>query len=99
MQIGTEKRSTYIWTLSCSRLNKGNMRTCSDAQGLSPERVALILGAEAGAMLREREEGAVDKVREGAPREGRWARLPRRCISRETSFESYVRVDEAWVRG
>ncbi len=66
------------------------MRTWREAQGLSPERDALMLGAEAGAMLREREEGVADKLREGGGswREGRWARLPRRCISRETSFES-----------
>ena len=60
-----ERQATYSWTLSCSRLNKGKMRTWREAQGLSPERDALILGAEAGAMLRVREEGVADKLREG----------------------------------
>lgn len=41
------------------------MRTWREAQGLSPDRDALMLGAEAGAMLRVREEGVADKLREG----------------------------------
>ena len=66
------------------------MRTWRDAHGLSPERDALMLGAEAGAMFTEWEEGVAERLREGGGswREGRWARVPRRCISRETSFES-----------
>lgn len=66
------------------------MRTWREAHGLSPESDVLMLGADAGAMLRERVEGVADKLREGwgSWREGRWARFPRRCISRETSFES-----------
>lgn len=49
---------------------------------------------EASAMF----EGVAE--REGArAREGRCASVPRRCISRETSLESYVRVVDAYKRG
>jgi hypothetical protein len=33
----------------------------------------------------------------GARAEGRCARFPSRCISHETSFESYVRPVEGWT--
>ncbi len=79
---------------SGSRLNSGRIRTCSDAHGLSPESVEAILGADDGAMLSAMVDWGAEL--EGA-REGRWARFPRRCISRETSLESYVREDDACV--
>ena len=44
------------------------------------------VGALELARLKEEEDGPVE--REGASAEGRWAKLPRRCISRETSLES-----------
>ena len=50
------------------------------------ERDSPRLGAEAAGIASAREDEAAAE-REGAM-EGRWARVPRRCISRETSFES-----------
>ena len=57
-----------------------------DCHGLSFARVAERLGVEAVGMARAMVEDAAAE-REGAM-DGRWARLPRRCISRETSLES-----------
>jgi hypothetical protein len=48
-------------------------------------------------------EGMVSEVADvaaesdGAKADGRCARFPSRCISHETSFESYVRPVEAWT--
>ena len=69
-----------------SPLKSGRTRTWMDCHGPSFARVAARLGVEAAGMARAMVEEAAAE-REGAM-EGRWARLPRRCISRETSLAS-----------
>ena len=73
---------------SGSPLKRGRTRTCSVPQGFSVEDVDKIdgVGTLELVRLKEEEDGPVE--REGASAEGRWAKLPRRCISRETSLES-----------
>lgn len=98
----TDSRETYIGTRNGSSLNRGRMRTCSDAHGLSAASAAAAEGPapDGGAICDARAmfEGVAES--EGArAREGRWASVPRRCISRETSLESYVRVVDAYKRG
>ena len=102
---------THIGHLNASLLNNGNTNTCNDAHGLSPASAVLTFGAlcacacawasacPAGAMLSARLlGGAASAIADGASAsEGRWASVPRRCISRETSLESYVRVEDACV--
>jgi hypothetical protein len=84
---------TYIGILSGSPLKRGNTWTCNAFQGSAVELEAKLICDPGAGRLREDTEGAEDMG--GASAEGRWARLPRRCISRDTSLESYVRPYEA----
>ena len=78
---------TYTGTRKGSPLNKGKTWICRAPQGLSEDALEVRFGALWGKLMEE----------EAAWVKGvgfRWTKFPRRCISRETSFESYVRPVE-----
>lgn len=92
--LRTQGTTTYIGILSGSPLKRGNTWTCNAFHGSAVELDAKLTCDPGAGRLREDTEGAEDMG--GASAEGRWAKLPRRCISRETNLESYVRPYEAY---
>lgn len=80
-------RWTYIGMRRGSPLKRGSTWTCSAPQG-SVDAVAARLGCGGAGSARDDAEAAAAALGTTARAV---VRLPRRCISRETSFESYVR--------
>ena len=79
--------ATYTGTRNGSPLNKGKTWMWRAPQGLSGDALGLILCTLCGRLV---EEAAACAKGIGF----KWTKFPKRCISRETSFESYVRPIE-----
>jgi hypothetical protein len=71
-------------------LNNGNTWTCKAPHGLSLSDNELGNVDELAVAGRVSVEAEAVAEREAGRCPGRWDRVPKRCISRETSLESYV---------
>ena len=91
---------TDMGTRSGSPLNSGNTCTCKAPHGLSlsDNEVGNVEELTVAGSASVEEEAVAEREAGRCP--GRWDRVPKRCISRETSLESYVRpvVDYRYSR-